>query len=391
VSLTFASAWGQEPPLTAEDIGLLLQSGLSEETIAAYVQTRGLTQALTTAEEEQLRAVGATDTLLETIRTFATTAPSSPDTPPDTPLKPTEASEAAQAPRYQFRTTTRVVRVPVSVTDKKGRPMTDLPQQAFRVLQDGEARAIDLFSTERKPLRIGVLLDVSASMGDKIDEVADALKHFIELLEPEDEIFVLAFNDQLDLLQDFTSDRKRLGIVLEGLRPIGGTALNDAVIEGLSLLNTTPAESKALVLVTDGVDTASGSSFEAALEAARRTETPVYSIGLGHGRSRRFEFLGAHGSSAGTDFDDRPLRELAEETGGGAQVLVDLEHHHGTGVDRIQQAAESIAVTLRNRYLIGYQPPEEPRKPGWRKIRVEVDRPSVTVRARKGYYDQGLL
>ena len=87
-----------------------------------------------------------------------------------------------------------------------------------------------------------------------------------------------------------------------------------------------------------------------------------------------------------SDFDGRPLQELADDSGGRAEILKGLEHDHGP-VDRLKEAVESIAVTLRHRYLVGYEP--QGGKAGWRKIKVEVDRPSVTVQSRKGYYTEG--
>ena len=189
----------------------------------------------------------------------------------------------------------------------------------------------------------------------------------------------MTFNSVVELVQEFTSDRRRLGVVLENLPAYGGTALHDAVIEGLALVHSLPSEGKALVIITDGADTVSGSSLKDALTAARREETPIYSIGLGHRRPHG-------GFGADDDFDDRPLRKLAEETGGDAEILLDVEHHHRGEVDRIKEAAESVALALRHRYVLAYYPPAAAGPPQWKEIRVEVDRPSVTVRARKGYY-----
>jgi VWFA-related protein len=185
-----------------------------------------------------------------------------------------------------------------------------------------------------------------------------------------------------------------------------------------------PAESKAVVLVTDGVDTASRATFEELREIARRSEVPVFSLGLGDegffgsvlgpmgggrgpriprgwpggggggrgwpggGGGGRWPGGGGGGSYPGgptPEFDARPLLDLAEDTGGRAEILKNLESDHGR-VDRLKEAVESIAMTLRHRYLVGYEP--ESGKSGWRKIKVEVDRPSVTVQARKGYYGE---
>ena len=393
--MTLSGLRWEAKPLEVEEVILLLESGLSEETVLAFVRSKEGTGWLTAEAEQRLRDSGATESFLAALRGLPNLEPAPHRPRPPSPNSTELALAVPPTNVYRFGVTTEAVRVPVSVTDKNGRPMTDLKQEDFRVLEDGKPQSIAFFSTERKPLRIGILLDVSGSMEEKISEVADALKHFMELLEPEDQVFVLTFSDRLEMVQNFTSERRCLGAVLESLFASGGTALHDAVIEGLSHLDSTPSESKALVLITDGMDTASASSFKEALQAARRAEAPVYSIGLGH--RRRFGhsgggfigFLRRHFANVphgDVDFDDRPLRKLAQETGGQAEILLDLEHHHQGAVDRLKEAAQAIALALRHRYLLGYQPPEEAKKPGWRKIRVEVNRPAVIVRARKGYY-----
>jgi VWFA-related protein len=201
-----------------------------------------------------------------------------------------------------------------------------------------------------------------------------------------------------------------------------------------------PAESKAVVLVTDGVDTASTTTFDSLRELARRTEVPVFSIGLdgGNGVRNLSHPPGRHGPGGGgfgrpgggghgggggwgggghgggpggggsgggpggggyggghiprRGFDGTPLTELADETGGRAQILKGIEHYtpgsdEPPGSDQLKGAVESIAMTLRHRYLLGYEPPDG--KAAWRTIRVDVDRPAATARTRKGYYAGG--
>lgn len=381
LALTAGPPSESEEPLVLDDVLLLLRSGLSDETILAYVRTRGLGERLTSDQERALRAAGATEILVSALRDRAprpTHASPGQDPRPETAGPPRSLSPPGIP---SFQASVEVVRVPVSVTDSKGRPVTGLKREDFRLWEGGRAQEIDVFSTERKPLRIVVLLDVSGSMEGKIDEVADALKHFIDLLEAQDEILVVTFNDELRVAQEFSADRTLLARVFRRLRPGGGTALHDAVIEGLVRLGPGAGESKALVLVTDGMDTSSQSSFRDAREAARRAEVPVYSIGLGHRRGFS-HFRGSSGDDA--DFDATPLLQLAEETGGRAEILQDAEHHHRGAVDRLKEAAEAIALALRYRYVLGYSPSAA--AGGWREIRVEVDRASVSLGARKGYY-----
>jgi VWFA-related protein len=299
-----------------------------------------------------------------------------------------------------------------------------LREEHFTLLENGRRQPVTFFSGARQPMKVALALDVSGSMRDKTEEVADSLRHFIDLLEPDDQIMVLTFSGSVHVDQEFTSDRQALERVFSHLRADQGTALYDAAAEAIRRLAKEPAESKAVVLVTDGVDTASSATFSEVRELARRSEVPVFSIGIEGGSEARSIFgpsarppvrrppgggrwpggrgwpgggrgwpggggrgwPGTGGGSAprgggpqAPDFDARPLRELADDTGARAEIL------EADGSDRrLRQAVESIALTLRHRYLVGYEP--EPGQAGWRTIRVEVDRPSTRVRARKGYY-----
>jgi VWFA-related protein len=280
--------------------------------------------------------------------------------------------------------------------------------------------------------------------------VERSLRYFIDLLEPADQIMVITFNDRVHVLQDFTSDRGLLSKVLDELDPVGGTALYDAAYEAIERVSRGPAESKAVVLVSDGVDTVSRESFGSLRELARRSEVPVYSIGLdgtnfrnlsapprrgpgpgggpggwppgggGGGRGRPpggypgwpgggrggtpdnggqggGGYGGGYGGSGRgfgrSGFDAGPLLDLADETGGRAEIINGIDHYSPDddltlGSAKLQQAVESIALTLRHRYLIGYEPPAQGKK-GWRKIDVDVDVTNATARAKKGYYSGG--
>lgn len=397
-----------DEPLRVADVVRYLRAGISERLILAEVRDRGIAEPMDEQKENALRQAGASDGVVEAVRRAAPPPPP-PAAPrarePSTPWPSPQTSSGGRS-IPSFGVSTRSVRVPVSVVDKRGKPITDLSAANFKITEEGKPEEITFFSGERKPLRLAIALDVSGSMQDKVDEVTDALKHFLELLEPEDEVLVLMFSDDVRVVQDFTSDRRRVGRIIESLTPQGGTALYDAVIEAVRRVAPAPAESKAVVLVTDGKDTSSLASFGDAREAARRAEVPVYSIGIGHEEGGLLGALGrgfpggisgpghgghgGHGGpvmGGGSDFDARPLLDLAEETGAQAQILRDAEHHHTGNIDKIKEAAESIAQALRYRYLLAYEP-DVTGKRGFRKIQVKVDRPSVDVRARKGYYPE---
>jgi len=438
VMAVVATAVRGDDPLATADLVRFLRAGISERIILAELRDRGFGEPLDSARETQLREVGASETLIVAVRRAApASAPASPavpgpkgttgaSAPPDVGSFPT-ATSRVHGPT--FSTSTRTVRVPISVFDKAGHPVMGLRGEDFQIQEDGKKQEVTYFSGERRPLRIALALDVSASMQNKIREVEAALRHFIDLLEPEDEILVLTFNDNVDVVQDFTSDRNRLGHVLNMLEPAGATALFDAAKEAIERLAPGAAESKAVVLVTDGMDTVSATSWGELRELAKRSEVPIFSIALGSDFTFRSIYSGggpigripgggpgrvprgwpggggggpggwpgggggwprgpvpSSSGSGASDFDASALLDLAEETGARVEVLKGLDHDRGN-VDRLQGAVEAIAMTLRHRYLVGYDPTTGKR--GWRKIKVDVDRPQVTARARKGYYSEG--
>lgn len=267
-----------ETPLTTADLVRFLKVGISERTILVELQSRGFAESLDDAREAVLREAGATETLVVAVRraapaspTASTPVPATVGSPADVPAGPVIAS---------FASRTRTVRVPVSVLDKAGQPVIGLKAEDFRVSDEGKRQQVTLFSGERSALRIALALDVSGSMQNKIRQVEAALRHFIQLLEPVDEIMVITFNDRVHVLQDFTSDREELGRILDKLEPVGSTLLYDAAAEAIRRVARGPAESKAVVVVSDGVDTGSAISFNALRELARRSEVPVFSIGL---------------------------------------------------------------------------------------------------------------
>lgn len=417
--LVMATAVGalSDPPLTTADVIRFLRAGISERTVMTELESRGFWTALDPASAAFLRDAGASESLLAAIRRAA------PGASPTLTLGPT-------GPGPTFAATARTVRVPVSVLDKSGEPVLGLMGAHFKVLENGKRQPVTLFSSGRQPMRIALALDVSGSMENKIDQVEEALKHFIDILEPKDEIMVLTFDRRVHILQDFTSDRELLGNVLTMLQPNGGTALYDAAYEAIRRVAKGPAESKAVVIVSDGVNTTSGTTFDNLLTLAQKSEVPVFSIALDSGApSRSFSHPGPWGGGGrppgggggggggrpggggggfpgggpggrggggrppggpgGKGFDAKPLQELADETGGRAEIIKGLEHftpgEELPGGDRLKKAVESIALALRYRYLVGYEPPEG--KPGWRTVKVEVDRPEgAMARARKGYF-----
>jgi len=293
-----------DPPLTTADMVRFLRAGISEHTMITELQDRGFWAPLDSTSETFLRAEGASDALVAAVRRAAPQPPTPPAPPQAPSAKPIERPPAVPG-EPSFSTSARTVRVPVSVLDKAGEPVLGLKGANFKISENGRRQDVTLFSADRQPMKIALALDVSGSMRDKIGQVEEALKYFIDILEPKDEIMVITFSRQVNILQDFTSDREQLGNVLNMLQPSGGTALYDAAFEAIRRVAKAPAESKAVVLVSDGVNTTSGVTFDNLRALAQRSEVPVYSLAL---------------DSEG----ERSMRQFPPGGGGGG-------HHQGGG------------------------------------------------------------
>ena len=282
------------------------------------------------------------------------------------------------------RVDAELVTLTATVTDRRGRYVANLKQNDFAVYEDGVRQELAYFNTgDRVPMSLGIVFDTSGSMVDKIDGVRDAVEHFVGSVAPGDEIFLVRFGDGADLVQDFTDDRRRILRAVERLEPRGSTALYDAVVLGLQRVSEGRHRKRALLLLTDGNDTASSATLDEALAAARQAEVIVYGLGIGHGERGSFGH-GGHGASGVKDtVDMRVLRAFADATGGNAYFL---ENAHERGRDRVDEAAAEVAAELKQQYTLGYRPSNRRRDGAFRQIKVEVADGSLRVRTRRGYY-----
>jgi Ca-activated chloride channel homolog len=285
------------------------------------------------------------------------------------------------------RIDTDLVTLTATVTDARGRYVAGLRREDFAVYEDGVRQQLDYFSTgDKVPVSLGIIFDTSGSMADKIEDVRDAVEHFVKAVAPGDEIFLARFGDEAELVQDFTDDRRRILRAVERLNPRGSTALYDAVVVGLGRVSRGRHRKRALLLLTDGNDTSSEAGLDEALALARKTEVVVYALGIGHGERGSF----GHGSPGGVlgrqgkdQVDMSVLRAFAEATGGEA---FHLENAHAGGRDLVDEAAGQVAAELKQQYTLGYYPSNARRDGAYRRIRVEVADVSRRVRARRGYY-----
>lgn len=288
-----------------------------------------------------------------------------------------------------IRVDTELVTLTATVTDARGRYVANLKQSDFAVYEDGVRQEVAYFNTgDRVPMSLGIVFDTSGSMLDKIEGVRDAVEHFVKSVALGDEIFLVRFSDDAEIVQDFTDDRRRILRAVENLEPRGSTALYDAVFLGLQRVAQGKHRKRALLLLTDGNDTASGVPLPAPLDAARKSEVIVYALGIGHGERGSFGH-DEHGAvfggrvAAGDAIDMRVLNSFADATGGRA---FELEAAHSGGRDLVDEAAAEVAAELKQQYTLGYYPANKRKDGSLRQIKVELADKQLRVRTKRGYY-----
>jgi Ca-activated chloride channel family protein len=272
-----------------------------------------------------------------------------------------------------FRTDTRLVVCHTTVTDKTGHPVTGLPKSAFSVTEDGAPQEIKVFRAEDMPISLGLVIDNSGSMRNKRAKVEAAFLALVKDSNPDDEVFVVNFNEEpvLDLPagMDFTSDIDVLKRAMERLDSRGGTAMRDALASSIvHLKEKASKEKKVLVVVTDGNDNFSQITQENLVKAAQKAEVLIYSIGL----------LAEEDPKAARDAK-RDLTALAAATG-----AVPFFPKEVTEVDAI---AHQVAHEIRNQYTIEYSPTNTKMDGKFRTIKIEVQASGQpAVRTRPGYW-----
>jgi Ca-activated chloride channel family protein len=272
-----------------------------------------------------------------------------------------------------FRADTRVVDLHATVADKNGHLVTNLTRDAFTVFENNVQQQIVTFKREDLPVSMGLIVDNSGSMRDKRAKVEAAALALVKDSNPEDECFVVNFNDEafndLPHGKDFTSDIKEMEEALTRIDARGGTAMRDAIRMSIDHeKEKAHRDKKVLVVVTDGNDNSSLVSLENLVKASQQSGILIYSIGLLSEEERR-EAKRA----------ERALLALAEATGGEAYFPKDLAE-----VDRI---AHQVARNIRNQYTIVYTPSNQTMDGTFRQIKVTAKAPgNPTVRTRSGYY-----
>ena len=313
---------------------------------------------------------------------------------------PAQASSQQQAPNQQpsqsgqtFRREVNLVDVLFTVLNRRNKLVPDLEQGDFKVFDEGKAQEIRYFSKQTDlPLRIGMLLDTSNSIRDRIKFEQDASVSFLfsVLRRNKDEAFVMTFDDEPQIIQPFTSDAGALRDQITGTRAGGGTAIYDAIYEACSKqLNHPPRPPgdqpdvvrRVMILISDGEDNLSLHTRSEAIELAQRTSVVIYTIST----STQWVSLSETNPEKTSDRKyhltdgDKILQDLAEQTGGRAF----FPYH----VDDLDQSFQDIGDELRNQYSIAYQPANYVLDGRYHRIRLEVpEHKGYQVRARRGYY-----
>lgn len=264
----------------------------------------------------------------------------------------------------------------VTVTEPTGRLVTGLEQSNFRVYEDGKEQEVVRFASEDVPVSIGVIFDMSGSMGDKIDKSKNAAVQFLLTANPQDEFFLVDFNDRAQLVSPFTGSVDDIQTRLMYVGAHGMTALYDGVYLGLSQMKGAHNRRKALLIISDGGDNHSRYGENDVRNFVQESDVQIYAIGL-------------------YEPDGGPTPEERN----GPSLLNDLTHLTGGRTYTVRSPSElpdiatKISQTLRNQYVIGYRPSNEAHDGKWRKIKVTVRPPKgvppLTVYAKTGYYAPG--
>ena len=310
---------------------------------------------------------------------------------------------------FRFRSGVELVNVTATVTDEDGRFVAGLRQEDFKVFEDGEEQPVSHFSNERVPVSLGILLDTSGSMTpEKMSAARAAIDRFIyDLLGPNDELFFMQFASRPDLIQDWTSDRRRISRAVASVGSQGGTAMYDAIADAVPVAQEGKNRKKAILVISDGNDTNSGTSAGELRRLIRESEVMVYALGVDGtattttrrgptiqlppmpipfpipGRRPQGRMPPPIGGSGGIwtrGSDERvngeALRQITDDSGGRTEIVRTFRDLDG--------ATERIADELSKQYYLGYASPGK--KDGlWHAIRVEVKDRRLTVRARRGY------
>jgi Ca-activated chloride channel family protein len=292
---------------------------------------------------------------------------------PNSPAKAeSEIDPSLRTRTKPIRVDVDLVLVSVTVTDPMSRLVTGLEKDNFVLIDNGEKQAIQHFSSEDAPISLGVLFDMSGSMSNKIEKAREAVMEFFKTANPEDEFFLIAFNDKPTLIADFTNSVENVQNQLVYTVPKGRTALLDAIYLGMTKMRQAKQQRKALLIISDGGDNRSRYTENEIKSMVKEADVQIYAIGIFDQSPRSDE----------ERYGPQLLAEVTDVTGGQTFTV--------NNPNELADVATKIGVELRNQYVLGYRPTKPARDGKWRKVRVKLNTPKglpqLSVYAKTGYY-----
>ncbi len=291
------------------------------------------------------------------------------------PRKSTAAPKPEETRNANIRVDTNLVLVPVTVTDPMNRFVTGLEREHFRLYEDKVEQKIAQFASEDAPLSVGLVFDASGSMGAKLQKSRQAAAQFFKTANPEDEFFLIQFNDRPELVVPFTNSTEEIQNRLAFTQAKGRTALLDGVYLAMNQMKKAKNPRKAILILSDGGDNSSRYTESEIKNAVREADVQIYAIGI-------FEPVHARGRTAEELSGPGLLNEMAEQTGG--------RHFAVENLAELPDVAAKIGIELRNQYVIGYAPVNQNRDGKYRRVQVKLNQPRglppLRPFWRQGYY-----
>lgn len=292
--------------------------------------------------------------------------------------KPLEGPAALKArPNENIRVDVNLTLIPLTVTDPMNRLVTGLERNNFYIYEKGttgpeKLQTIKTFSTEDAPVSLGIILDLSGSMTSKFNRSKQSVKAFLKTANPQDEFFVIGFNDRPEVIEDFTSNIDDIDARLALTKPGKRTALLDAIYMGVNKMKDAKYPRKALLVVSDGGDNRSRYTENELRATVRESDVQIYAIGI----------FDQYAPTTEERLGPLLLNDICEDTGGRLFRVNDL--------DDMADVAAKISDELRDEYVLGYRSTDNRRDGKWRKVKVRLEPPpglpQLTVHARSGYY-----
>jgi len=290
------------------------------------------------------------------------------------PKAPPKQTELRQR-EHTIRLDVNMVLVPVSVITPLGQLVTGLEKDHFRIIEDKEEQKILHFGAEDAPLSLGIVFDASGSMGHKLTKSRQAVAQFFKTANPQDEFFLVQFNDRPEVAMGFTGRLEEIQNRLTFTQAKGRTALLDAIYLALNNMKQAKNSKRALLIISDGGDNSSRYTEREIKNLVKEADVQIYAIGI-------FEPVSSRGRTAEELSGPSLLSEIAEQTGGRQYPVENL--------NELPDVAANIGIALRNQYVLGYIPANNQKDGKWRRIQVKLNQPKgmpqLRAFAKLGYY-----